>query len=896
MFAEQAINNDAGGSNSASVSELSSWYAFPDPDGDAFEDFPNCGTHAVVERRADEWLHGEVQFEETNLRSKYLIVPEGVGDASAVIAVMCSLWDLQVPELFLAFNGGQDTAAGMLSNVLDHDVWQGRGAGRQGAANGFGESLLKSCKGIATACSESKAWVFGFDGSYGCEDGDEMWGTCFNTGWSYFGQGRRSSLACQSVEFLCAKGLRGMYGERKFRNHAVQLSRSVETVMVYPSVSKRLQKDGKAVPDCVAEASGRANRPKRSQMIWPEFTHILLFDGDASKDPFPDIYETMRSITSTVHVVMGGVHPTLTNSVVEESETVPVVILNHSGGSADVIAKALEQRRVSGDAHVEARYTQSADDLLDGNPEWDSLKWSSMHPDTSSWSLPPSAQTSNFVIIDIRRDSIRNVVDKVFHAFSYTSDMETRQVGAIELEREHLQEAWRRVVTFKHNAARYGLASTALTYAIMALVLLIVILASLNVYANIERMLNRVYEQTGVGLGSGTPLPEWLADRLLSSWDFGVAVVVLPCLVGLCQTCLITFSPHAKQGQLFSASSFTKAEIYRYRMRMGEYARRPGHGFSIHKQIGRMPAVRRELLLKKSVQVGDTEALVSSAPGSPHSKNTAYPDEVKIDFSRLYSSREPLLQVAEDAAKRRPGRGARTRRSAFNAKLEQIQAELGNDVRVSSLADPPLEALGSEYASLVGAREEADAAQATALPAREDFEPRRKQEHVLGRSFDDGSSTLVAEDYIRFRLQPALGELSGGARRHLRVMVALEVSRYLATLACIIAAMLSELMLVPITITLVCLITNVMHFHNFSARHQSVNVALAELRNLLMWWESLDTSEQRMKHMMDYLVEATEVAMLADQMVVVRPPLKPSSDRDDAEGNEGPPEFENEVE
>merc|ERR1719210_2585873 len=93
-------------------------------------------------------------------------------------------------------------------------------------------------------------------------------------------------------------------------------------------------------------------------------------------------------------------------------------------------------------------------------------------------------------------------------------------------------------------------------------------------------------------------------------------------------------------------------------------------------------------------------------------------------------------------------------------------------------------------------------------------------------------------------------------------------------------------MLVPLTVTLVYLITNAMHFHNFNARLHCVNTALKELRNVMMWWDSLDTSVQRMKHMKEHLVDVTEIAMLADFSVTQRTPPRPRNDQDNVGASE----------
>jgi len=850
-------------------------------DAEDFTDFPTCGTHQVLGRHELEWLHGELQFEETNLHSKYLIVPEGIKDACDVLAVMCSLWGLSIPELFLVFDGGQDTDSGMLANTLDQDVWYGGTTdGSRAAEVNFHESLVKASKGIATACHEANAWVYGFDGSYGSADGDDMWGTCFNTAWSYFGQGRRSSSASRSVEFICAKGLRGLFGERKFRRHAVSLSQAPEAVVHYPTVSHRLQKDGKTVPDCVEAASGRMNRPERSQMIWPEFTHVVLFDGDSCRYPFPDIYKTMKLLTSTVHVVIGGVHPTLTNSVVEEvqSENIPVVLLKNTGGTADVISKAIENRQKKISDKISVAYTQSADHYLQEHPEWKQLQWSAMHPTAVQWSLPQSVKETNFVVVDVKRDSVMNVVDKILRVHAYTDDLETRQLGAAALEHDRLQEAWKSLVCYKYNAGNFAFSNSMYTYTIMALTQLTVMCAILKILITYVDTDNQF-----LPLLTRHIAPAWGA-WMINEWSLSIPLVILPLLSGFFLSCLSRFSPNHKWGQLINASNMIKTEIYRYRARVGDYARRRGSPLDTAERIRRMPTVRRELLCRKQ-QMGSTcSTRVSSACVTPrgggYEKSESSPSiEIsKIDFSSLDPSKEPLLQD-EIAFKRPKRRVHRTRRGAFQNRMEQIHTELGKgDVRLSSLVEPSQRAIRNERLSLTGAQD--------ILSLEffgEDFHPNKEHDKVLGNTADDGFSTIAAGDYVRFRVQPAIADLSRLAQSHGRALFLLETLRYLATMTCAMVAVLKFFVLIPIVVAFIGLITNISDFHQFSARMQSVNAGLTDLRNLLIWWESLDGRERRGQQVLTHLVDVTEHATYSDILYTRKAHQRPGRGSDEVE-------------
>merc|ERR1719461_1072608 len=96
-------------------------------------------------------------------------------------------------------------------------------------------------------------------------------------------------------------------------------------------------------------------------------------------------------------------------------------------------------------------------------------------------------------------------------------------------------------------------------------------------------------------------------------------------------------------------------------------------------------------------------------------------------------------------------------------------------------------------------------------------------------------------------------------------------------------------MMVPIVVAFIGLITNIVDFHQFAPRLQSVNAALTDLRNLLIWWESLDKREQRTRPVMEHLVEVTETAVHADFLGLRKIPHKPDkaekNDPDDSKFN-----------
>merc|ERR1712217_252930 len=105
-------------------------------------------------------------------------------------------------------------------------------------------------------------------------------------------------------------------------------------------------------------------------------------------------------------------------------------------------------------------------------------------------------------------------------------------------------------------------------------------------------------------------------------------MIFLPLLFGFLLSCLSRFTPYHKWNQLTNAANMVKAEIYRYRSRVGEYVRRHGHALDVVERIRRMPIVSRELLCRKTAQLGGLmPSQVTTAVNSPKGSLEHSPSE-----------------------------------------------------------------------------------------------------------------------------------------------------------------------------------------------------------------------------------------------------------------------------
>merc|ERR1719210_1617778 len=81
--------------------------------------------------------------------------------------------------------------------------------------------------------------------------------------------------------------------------------------------------------------------------------------------------------------------------------------------------------------------------------------------------------------------------------------------------------------------------------------------------------------------------------------------------------------------------------------------------------------------------------------------------------------------------------------------------------------------------------------------------------------------------------------------------------------------------LVPIAVICIGLPSNMLDFHQFAVRLQSVNDAHKNLLHLVRWWNNLEKNEQWKQYVLEHLVDVTELAVHADVLGTNRIPREP---------------------
>jgi len=128
---------------------------------------------------------------------------------------------------------------------------------------------------------------------------------------------------------------------------------------------------------------------------------------------------------------------------------------------------------------------------------------------------------------------------------------------------------------------------------------------------------------------------------------------------------------------------------------------------------------------------------------------------------------------------------------------------------------------------------------------------------------DDLCSLLSAEQYVQFRIMPALEELKSpsGLPRLTRIWSICQTCLLLGTMATGILGVLGVLELIPILLTAMSSLESVIAFEQLQLRLVTTNQALQTLQRLMIWWNGLSMVEQRKVYNKEHLISQTEAVV-----------------------------------
>eukprot|EP00929_Paragymnodinium_shiwhaense_P091428 TRINITY_DN51399_c0_g1_i1.p1 TRINITY_DN51399_c0_g1~~TRINITY_DN51399_c0_g1_i1.p1 ORF type:complete len:1068 (-),score=194.44 TRINITY_DN51399_c0_g1_i1:73-3276(-) len=525
------------------------------PDNDAFT---QTLAHTAVQTECDgesrtKWLHGEIEFEHSRHVQKYIIVPKECRDIQEVLAVACYAWNLSRPRLFVEVDGFHGEPAGWLEQLLadaDDGFWRhySHHKGQAVAGTVFEHRLQELCSSVVTACAECDAWLYTFV-DHVAHDG-------FEAKVDLMGTARRNAKTPQArdVPLLGSHEMGwNLHKSKDILDCAVEVTERPKVPVKYKAWQEEL-KDFKADEGAYGQfmtelktAFAKKNTPvpegseleqlvdkkMKMRLLQGQCSHIFIF-REQSRLKFSDIRTGMNRLVPSVQVVGNGLTSKIKN-IVLSSQHKPVILMRHTGGAADVLARAIDACPES------VEYSESL-----GGPK-------------HQYVLPRSVQQDRFIILDAANDRSEEIIDKIMRCVDIVEDEDMQQLGAQNLERERLLTAWNMHLTFYGKSRWYAWYARLLQYPLIVSAFLTTVFGVFHIAEEHDL------------IGSTTTLGV-VADGEVTDSDEQLLIAVLPIFASFLLTVDSAFSPSAKWLKLKIAAERVKSEIYTYRTRVGDYA------------------------------------------------------------------------------------------------------------------------------------------------------------------------------------------------------------------------------------------------------------------------------------------------------------------------------------
>lgn len=658
---------------------------------------------------------------------------------------------------------------------------------------------------VAEACTECQAWVFGL-----VDD-------CTFYGPQVFGAQRRSSRQASRlplwVDFLAFEPEIWMY------DAFVQASQAISTSTAQPR-SKRVRYPHRK--DMIAKTIKGEYKPQENNHfpdMMGECTHMLLGSGvqtDRIRGTFS--VRGLGSLVPRVELVMEG-RPMNVHKIVEDAKHFPVILLRHTGGAADILSEAVLLRRQTLSMGMSIEDEKRIEYTIPPHYKQD------YQEDKFLFKLPERVNVENFIILDAKGNHPETVVEKIIQCVSKAGDEEMNQLGYKTTEANLLLKAWHHWWVFEKAASQQACVAAVLHYFILFISMITTAMSVFYSLAKPELLSDHdTVELSGLNLA--------LTPTLVK--NFGYATAILPLVSAFLISCNTKFFPVSRWAQFKVAAVHLLSEIYMYRARVSDYGKDSTMKFDPTSVVGTNPSLQALAQTYK--------ARLKLRGPSLHSPGSAGENPTSSETS---SKPRPYVDI--------------NRRTIFATRVDDIVSlVLRGDAKEMSLPSAPDDLFRTLIApTLCGASGQTPPTDTAAL---------EHQFMLLARDVrvDDGLSPITADDYVRFRLQPAKAKLMRQSPRLDWALNMLTTVVFIFTALNASLAVLDKTELMPLVLSLISSVTATVDFESLRQRIANVNGTLATIGNAEVWWESLSFVDKRLDMKKEQLVDYVEGAIVAE--------------------------------
>lgn len=387
----------------------------------------------------------------------------------------------------------------------------------------------------------------------------------------------------------------------------------------------------------------------------------------------------------------------------------------------------------------------------------------------------------------------------------YGADVEAQEVA---------MHAWVELSIHRMHATTQGRLALGLQYTIIGINVVTALMATIETQVVVDAFQAAVRERRD----------DDQRDRIGDVSGLRALMVLLPLVSGLCLALLKGFNFGTKAASLEYSSAAIRSEIYRWRTRTGEYAASRSSTIDQAELEGSRRKRFREQV--SHLQMGDTPAWHgNSLETADGEAATAKPP------SSVFAS------LGLGGAAGRKGQGADLRSA------EQFASEAQ---RVATVAQ------ARELAALHQGKLEQSDGNGSYQYLEED------------KMRDDGWGTLDYAQYIEFRLNPVIGMLRSKVPELELQLQACQLGIFCLTALCVLLAAIDTTLWLPLMLLLTASVSAVSDVLQLHPKLLATNCALAQLKELQLWWSSLERFERDDEGFsFDVLVEGVETAFLS---------------------------------
>lgn len=810
---------------------------------------------------ADPFRHGEIYFTDSDQICKFLVVPERILDPVDCLEVMLeeapSGWGMPMPYMTVSV----ESCINYFECPTGWGAWpEDWGESPEKARARFRSKVEDVMYGVCQAACECNAWLVS-SGSH--RAGGNAQGALVDVGYTKFRSVRREqSKRLVNLGMLKFGEKRAhldndppsnypqgssKFNERflelfdlsheKLMEYSVPIGQKVEKRLIYRSLPSGIKS-----PDYLGDAALKEKWGHQWTLTQrSHLTHLVC----SSPRMCGELKQLTEEVAPHVRVVCSGKDRFVAEGAINVARRGGhLILLRNSGYWVNCLLQAIKSQ-------LKVDFCDKG--IIEEHEQED------QKVDVAYWrnkkipiELPGSLPTDKIIVVDALSEPSESVSRRLTKALTSVGGDEMWEMDFQETEKHRLRHAWELVAFYLHNAYIQRRRARSLFYASVALSFLT---TSSAILLSASNLTDDLPNSTLTLLPENIFLPTEVQQLLALLCAFG------PLLSTFVLTMNHRFNPVKRWATLQMAAQRARSEIYRYRTRIGQYSQ------------------QRNLRLR---------SLLRMAPGRQKAGTTTGGQE--SDDKLVLPARELFAQAFVDLESE--VRGSEIKMGSLHIPSDSTVEELLGSLYDARAGTRSQTWLSSSKQCAVGGRTKApeslskivpddsgaaDASDVAVAPGNKSKKVHTLrsvfEEHAASASLDwtavdivadNGIVFISAEDYVVFRLMPAIDMLHRILPSLERSWSKMQIFTMVGTLASGVLGILSLRIWIPIVVALVSACEAVSQFEQDSARLTGANNSLGQLEKLLIWWQSLSMVQKRVKANAEYLVEATEDAIEAE--------------------------------